>query len=113
VARSPYRWRMRDLRKILAILVLGAGISPALAQDTLPEGPGMPETVKACGGCHGVGIFRNIRRTDVMWEVTITNMIGFGMTIGDDEFDTVLAYLATYMGLSPPPPTVQPAPPPK
>jgi hypothetical protein len=96
---------MRDLKLLLAVSVVAlAGICAAAAQDTLPPGEGMEETVKVCGGCHGVGSFRNIRRSAAMWEVTINNMIGFGMTINGTEFDTVLTYLDTYMGLAPPPP---------
>lgn len=102
---------MRSDLKLLAVsaLLLAAIAAPVSAQETLPEGPGMPETVKACRGCHSVDIFRNIRRSDVIWEVTINNMIGFGMTISDAEFDTVLTYLTTYLGPTPPP--AQPAPP--
>ena len=103
----------RDLKSCLAVSALmlvaglGTGLGAAWAQDTLPEGPGMQETVQACGSCHSVGTFRNIRRSSVMWEVTINNMIGFGMTGFD--YDTVWTYLTTYMGTSPPPPAA-PAP---
>ena len=83
-------------------LLLAAGMAAAPAQETLPAGPGMGETLKLCGGCHSIGTFRNLRRTPAMWEVTITNMVGFGMTISETEFDTVLTYLNTYMGTEPP-----------
>jgi mono/diheme cytochrome c family protein len=86
-------------------LLLALGIASAPAQETLPPGEGMEETLKLCGGCHSVASFRNVHRSAAMWEVTITNMIGFGMTISDAEFDRVLTYLDTYMGLGPPPPT--------
>jgi len=87
------------------VLVLAGGVS--VAQDSLPPGPGHDETVKACGGCHDIGTFSSIRRSQGEWETTITNMINFGATISDDDFDTVLAYLTTYLGTGPPP-----APPP-
>ena len=93
-----------DLKIMLVISArLVGGIAAAVAQDTLPEGPGMQETLKACGNCHSVGTFRNIRRTSTGWETTMVNMTGWGMNLGGDQFDTVLEYLTTYLGTSPPP----------
>lgn len=89
----------------VAALALTAGLlSPAAAQDGLPPGPGREATVKACGGCHDIGTFSGVRRDQDAWETTITNMINFGAMISDEEFDTVLTYLSTYLGLKPPPP---------
>jgi mono/diheme cytochrome c family protein len=82
-------------------LLLALGIASAPAQEALPPGPGMEETVRLCSTCHGVDIFRNIRRSEAMWEVTIDNMISAGMTISDAEYDTVLAYLTGAMGDAP------------
>ena len=96
---------MRDLKLLLAIsaLTLG-GICAAGAQEMLPPGPGMQETVRLCSTCHGIDIFRDIRRSEAMWDVTINNMISAGMTISDAEYDTVLAYLSQSMGVTPLPP---------
>ena len=82
-------------------LSLALGIAAAPAQETLPPGRGMEETVRLCSTCHGVDIFRDIRRSEAMWEVTIDNMISAGMTISDAEYDTVLAYLTGAMGVAP------------
>jgi hypothetical protein len=99
------------MRLVLASLLLAAGVlacGAATAQDMLPPGPGHDTTVKACGGCHDIGTFSGVRRSQDAWETTITNMINFGAMISDDDFDTVLTYLTAYLGLKPPPP----APPP-
>jgi hypothetical protein len=91
------------LTKALAVsaLVVAVVISAAKAQETLPPGPGMEETAKACGNCHSIGMFRNLHRSAAAWEITINNMIGYGM--GGFDYDTVLDYLTTYMGTNPPP----------
>ena len=96
---------MRDLKLLLAVSGLAlAGICAAWAQETLPPGPGMQETVRLCSTCHGIDIFRDTRRSEAMWDVTINNMISAGMTISDAEYDTVLAYLSQSMGVTPLPP---------
>lgn len=87
-----------------ALLVAGGRLLPARAQvNGLPEGLGRDTAQKVCGTCHGVEIFTGIRRSRGSWETTITNMIGFGATISDEDFDTVAAYLTTYLGPRPAP----------
>lgn len=98
-----------NLPAALCIAAL-AVITPAAAQDGLPPGPGRDETAKACGGCHGVETFLSIRRTQEQWETTVENMINFGMTINDADYDTVLTYLTTYFGPAPRPKTLAPSP---
>jgi mono/diheme cytochrome c family protein len=78
-------------------------MTPAAAQDGLPPAPGRAETLKACGGCHGVDSFLYIRRNQGEWETTIQNMINFGMTISDADYDAVLSYLTVYFGPAPRP----------
>jgi mono/diheme cytochrome c family protein len=90
------------MRLPFALCLMLAAAAPAAAQD-LPPGPGRDETQKACGGCHGVDVFLDIRRNQGEWETTIQNMINFGMTISDADYDTVLAYLTTYFGAAPRP----------
>ena len=36
-------------------IAFAAFLGAASAQDTLPPGPGMEQTMKACGDCHGIG----------------------------------------------------------
>ena len=91
-----------NLLTALCIAAL-AVMTPAAAQDGLPPGPGRDETAKACGGCHGVETFLGVRRTQDIWETTIQNMINFGMTISDADYDTVLTYLTVYFGPAPRP----------
>ena len=108
------RWdRMKAWMGFLTILMVAglvvgaliAGTRGTMAQETLPPGPGMEQTMKACGNCHSVGTFAYLHRNGVTWETTINNMVGWGMTISDDEYNTILEYLTTYLGLTPPPAT--------
>lgn len=98
-----------DLVKALSItaagaaLIAGAFLVPAAAQDSLPPGPGMEETMKGCGGCHGIGQVITERRSAAEWADTVTAMITNGAPVADNEFDKVVGYLATYFGTNPPP----------
>jgi mono/diheme cytochrome c family protein len=97
--------------KSLPLLFL-ASATPVMAQEALlPAGPGRDETLKACGGCHGVDTFTGIRRSDVQWSITLDSMINWGAKISDGDYDTVLAYLTTWFGPAPrPKPATPPAP---
>lgn len=86
-----------------AALVAGVILAPAVAQDSLPPGPGMEETLKGCGGCHGIGQILTERRTAEEWANTTTMMITNGAPVDEADFDKVVGYLATYFGVNPPP----------
>jgi len=98
-----------DLVKALSMSAAGAAfiagviLAPAVAQDSLPPGPGMEETMKGCGGCHGIGQILTERRSAEEWANTVTMMITNGAPVAEDEFDKVVGYLATYFGPNPPP----------
>ncbi len=94
-----------------AALVAGVFLVPAVAQDALPPGPGMEETMKGCGGCHGVGQILTEKRSAEEWSATVTMMITNGAPVSENDFDKVVGYLSTYFGTSPPPaPGAAPAP---
>lgn len=105
-----------DLVKALTIsaagAIFGAGILlvPAVAQDMLPPGPGMEETMKGCGGCHGIGQVMAERRSAQEWADTVAAMISHGAPVEDSEFDLVVGYLATHFGDAPPAPAEGVAP---
>ncbi len=86
-----------------AALVAGVILAPAVAQDALPPGPGMEETMKGCGGCHGIGQILTERRSAEEWANTVTMMITNGAPVAEDEFDKVVGYLAAYFGTGPAP----------
>ena len=90
---------------LLATATLGTGFAflPVAAQDTLPAGPGMEETMKGCGGCHGIGQVLSEKRSAEEWANTVTMMITNGAPVADADFNRVVSYLATYFGPGPRP----------
>ncbi len=76
---------------------------PVVAQDLLPDGPGRDTTLNACSGCHGVEFFIGVPRSRMAWENTMLRMMNRGMKISSQDYGVVAYYLATYIGLSPPP----------
>jgi len=94
-------------------LVAGVFIArPAIAQDTMPEGPGKAETVAACSGCHGLGQVTSEHRSAADWAATVSSMINNGAPVADADFDKVVNYLAVNYGTgAPPAPGVAPAAP--
>jgi mono/diheme cytochrome c family protein len=94
-----------DLVKGVLATTLGLGLvaglvlaRPAIAQDSLPDGPGKAETVAACSGCHGIGQILGEHRAADMWATTVTSMINNGAPVADADFDKVVGYLATNFG---------------
>lgn len=99
------------LKKSLALSPIGlvfaaVALAPVLAQDGLPPGPGMAETMKGCGGCHGISQILAEKRSAEEWSTTVLTMVNFGAPVSEDEFPKVVTYLATYFGTSPPPAAV-------
>lgn len=106
----------RNLVKSLSIAAAGSAIAiaaimgAASAQDALPPGPGAEETMKACGDCHGVGQIFGLQRSADEWSDTLTSMINLGAPVAEEDFDTIVHYLATYFGTNPPPAAGEAAP---
>jgi hypothetical protein len=97
----------RYLVNSLSIAAAGSAIAFAVfvgaasAQDTLPPGPGMEQTMKACGDCHGIGQIIGVQRTAAEWSDTLVAMINVGAPVAEADFDTIVNYLATHFGPAP------------
>ena len=81
---------------VLAAVVLISVAVPALAQDTLPDGPGKDQTLRLCGTCHEAAKATSVKLTREGWVETIDRMKEFGASGADEEFASVLEYLATH-----------------
>jgi competence ComEA-like helix-hairpin-helix protein len=87
-------------------LMLGLSWLIAVAQsappkneiDALPDGPGKEVVRKSCLSCHGVRIATSKRGTEDDWAVIVSQMIGRGAIISDDDADTIVEYMATHFG---------------
>src|SRR5277367_5622126 len=61
----------------------------------LPDGPNRETVQRICSGCHSVQIFLGRGMTREQWGGVVSNMIGRGAKVSDEEFDQVVDYLAT------------------
>lgn len=67
---------------------------PACAQaQTLPEGPAKQTVQTVCGQCHSLSFVTNSRLTRADWEYVVTDMIGRGAPLMEDEISPVIDYL--------------------
>jgi mono/diheme cytochrome c family protein len=88
-----------DMRLTRLYLLLTASLAPlaVLAQapsSQLPEGAHRETVQRVCSSCHTVQMFAGRRMTQQQWGATVSNMIGRGAKITDDEFDQIVTYLA-------------------
>jgi len=78
----------------LAILALAT----AAQSQNLPDGPGKAVVEKVCSDCHGVATIAALRKTRDAWDATVDEMTSRGAKGTDEEFDTIVNYLARYLG---------------
>jgi mono/diheme cytochrome c family protein len=62
----------------------------------LPEGPGKATVQKICSGCHAPEIVLGRSDTKQGWEQIVNNMVEKGANGTDDEFNTIIDYLAAH-----------------
>jgi competence protein ComEA len=75
----------------------------------LPPGEGRDTVMKVCSKCHSPNILVANPRGRQGWEDTITKMSGLGAMATDDEFTTILEYLAKNVTPTSTPSTAAPA----
>src|SRR3569833_790530 len=88
--------RFLFLSACLSFAFVAAGV--ALAQATLPEGPGSTVIVGACQNCHGLDTITSAHHDADGWRATVLNMISRGAEIPDDDQQKVIDYLASHYG---------------
>lgn len=74
------------------------------AGKTLPDGPGKQLVLKNCQSCHSLERVTSKRGNADDWAQTVSQMIGRGANLSDDDADTVVQYLADHFGPSAPKP---------
>lgn len=67
------------------------------AQD-LPDARGKQQVNAVCSGCHDLGTAVGLRRSRAQWKTVIDSMIGRGAQASDQDWATILDYLATNLG---------------
>jgi competence protein ComEA len=79
-----------------ALLALAASLLPGALLAQLPEGPGRDETIKMCRTCHEVARSVSKRQDRDGWVETMNKMVAFGMKSSEQDYNTVLDYLAKH-----------------
>ena len=69
---------------------------PAIAQDTLPDGPGKAQVIQLCSACHEPAKATSVKLAKEGWIETIDRMKAFGATGSDEDFAAVLEYLSMH-----------------
>jgi cytochrome c5 len=73
--------------------------SPALASSRgtmadLPDGPGKATVIAVCTKCHGPNNFSTLRMSRSAWENEVADMKDKGAVATDDDFKSIVEYLA-------------------
>lgn len=74
---------------LMAVSVPGQG---------LPEGTGKELVMKVCTVCHELTRITSKKKTKAEWNDTVDKMAKNGAMATDDEFDTIVTYLAKNYG---------------
>ncbi len=85
------------LATIVTAFVLAASVQ---AQD-LPDGAGKDLVMKVCTVCHELTRITSKKRTKEEWSDTVDKMAARGAMASDEEFETIVNYLAKYFGKDP------------
>src|SRR5262245_29685573 len=73
-------------------------ITPLRAQfPTLPEGPNRELVEAVCGSCHDIEMVAINGRSEERWQLTVDEMVGYGLRITPADRTLILRYLATYL----------------
>src|SRR5262245_28710096 len=65
------------------------------AADQFPDGPGKATFIKVCTQCHDVDKVVGLRYSRDEWQMLVDEMKAMGGDATDDEWKTVVDYLAT------------------
>jgi len=93
MARTP---SARILPLSVAVLLAPAISAQQQQQRELPDGPGKAVTLKVCSGCHGPLRVLGQAHSYEEWGEIVGKMVEEGAVGSDDEFNTVVDYLAAH-----------------
>jgi cytochrome c5 len=93
------RQKPERLATILAAFLLAASVQ---AQD-LPNGAGKELVMTVCTQCHDTARIISKRKTKMEWNDLVDSMAARGAKASDEEFDTIVNYLAKNFGKDTPP----------
>lgn len=93
------KWRGQAAIGMAILLGLAAGhFAPAAQAQGLPEGAGKETVAGICSQCHSLSFVTDSRLAKADWEYIVTDMIGRGAPLMEDEIQPVIDYLAANFG---------------
>ena len=78
---------------LLSTAAMLIGITSAFAQN-LPDGPAKQTVQSVCIQCHSLSYVTSSRMTKADWEYVVTDMVGRGAPLMEDEIQSVIDYLS-------------------
>ena len=69
-------------------------LTAAAGWAQLPDGPGKAETERVCKGCHELERSISPRQDRAGWQQTLDKMVSLGAEISEQDYNTILDYLA-------------------
>lgn len=88
---------MKNMIRLLAWFAPLILLAPVSAQG-LPDGEGRATYEMICGSCHGADIVIGSQGTRARWEEVVDAMRNRGAYGSEEDFKTVVNYLARYFG---------------
>jgi hypothetical protein len=82
---------------VVSSLVLVCAMK-ALAQAP-PDGPGRQQFVSSCSLCHSIDQILGQRRSRDGWKVLVNKMRSYGAPGKQSDFDAIIDYLSTNLGV--------------
>jgi mono/diheme cytochrome c family protein len=94
---------MMAKRERLATILLAFLPAASVQAQDLPNGAGKELVMTVCTQCHELTRITSKKRTKEEWNDTVDKMATRGAKASDEEFETIVAYLAKYFGKDQPP----------
>jgi hypothetical protein len=94
---------MRRSSQTFATIVAAFLLAASVRAQDLPDGDGKDLVLKVCTVCHEATRIASKKRTKEEWNDTVDKMAARGAKASDEEFETIVNYLAKYLGPDQPP----------
>lgn len=100
---KSFRIALISAATIFGVVTATAG---TVEDAELPKAPGRVQITESCMQCHGVDVIVARRRSPDEWSQVVSQMIGYGASLTDNQYKTIVTYLSENLASS----TAAPAP---
>jgi mono/diheme cytochrome c family protein len=76
------------------IFGIAAATAGTIEDAALPDAPGRTAITETCMQCHGVDVIIARRRTPDEWSQVVSQMIGYGASLTDEQYKSIVSYLS-------------------